>query len=371
MIADGSRFVPHADLPRRLPALDRCAERRKDAAWLGERLGDATARVLVMCGTRHLVYDGGECPTVVALPVAELPALGVAQDELIFLGVMGEAPYFAARVALECEAVACEAGGGEAGAARFAELRSVAATLPAAEMALLGYARALAWWHERHRFCAVCGQPSVSADAGHVRRCSDGACGATHFPRTDPAVIALVTHGDACLLGNAPAWSPTMYSALAGFVEPGESLEDALRRELFEEVGVRVRDVRYRASQPWPFPQSLMVAFVAEAEARDLTIDTTELRDARWFTRDELRAALASGTVAVPSEQSIARWLIDRWLQAVPDPPPGDRQVGDRRAGDPRVAEPLVADPPPADRRVADSPPGDPSSADPSTEPAR
>jgi NAD+ diphosphatase len=181
----------------------------------------------------------------------------------------------------------------------------------------------MVWWHGRHRFCGVCGGPTASADAGHVRRCAR--CDARHFPRTDPAVIVLVADaardgdpaGEACLLGSAPGWPDGMYSTLAGFVEPGESLEEAVRREVWEEAGVRVGAARYDSSQPWPFPQSLMLGFTAQAEpgaARGaVRVDGVELRDARWFTRAELDEALAAGRVRLPSPLSIARRLIDGW----------------------------------------------------------
>jgi NAD+ diphosphatase len=202
---------------------------------------------------------------------------------------------------------------------RWSELRPAALALPEGEAALLAYARAMIWWHARHGFCGVCGAPTRVEEAGHVRACTR--CDARHFPRTDPAVIVLITHrpegagreGEACLLGNAPAWPAAMYSTLAGFVEPGESLEDAVRREMREEAGVAVDDVRYSSSQPWPFPQSLMLGFRARALSRDLRVDGAELRDARWFMRAELDAALADGSVWIPPRLSISRRLIDDW----------------------------------------------------------
>jgi len=171
-------------------------------------------------------------------------------------------------------------------------------------------------WHARHRFCGVCGESAEPRDAGHVRACTSPACGAIHFPRTDPAVIVLVTRGDRTLLGRQPVWDAGRYSTLAGFVEPGESLEDAVAREVHEETGVRLSSVRYHSSQPWPFPSSLMVGFTAEAASDEITIDPDELEDARWFTRDEIRREMDAGTFLLPSEISIAYRLIAEWLNA-------------------------------------------------------
>jgi NAD+ diphosphatase len=239
--------------------------------------------------------------------------------------------YVAAEVPPEAaEQVAARAAPG--GAARWTELRPAALAAPAPDAALLAYARGMVWWHTRHRFCGVCGAPTAAADAGHMRLCPR--CDARHFPRTDPAVIVLVAHAppggapedEACLLGSGPGWPEAMYSVLAGFVEPGESLEEAVRREVWEEAGVRVGAARYASSQPWPFPQSLMVGFTARADPatrRDrVRADPAELRDARWFTRAELDAAVAAGRVRLSPPLSIARRLIDEWRAAGPAAPP-------------------------------------------------
>jgi NAD+ diphosphatase len=233
----------------------------------------------------------------------------------IYLGVTDDVPYFTADLDDEQARTASERSQtGGAPAATFAELRAAAAQLTAFDAALLAYARAMVWWNEQHRFCAVCGSETERREAGHLRVCT--ACETSHFPRTDPAVIVLVTHGDACLLGNNAASAPDRYSTLAGFVEPGESLEDAVRREIHEEAGVTLTTVRYHSSQPWPFPASLMVGFTAEARDRTIHANSDELRDARWFTRAELRAAVESGTVQLSSPISIARRLIDEWRSA-------------------------------------------------------
>ncbi|MDE2302752.1 MAG: NAD(+) diphosphatase [Sphingomonadales bacterium] len=198
-----------------------------------------------------------------------------------------------------------------------ARLWQAMARIAPEELALYGLARSLAGWHARHRFCAVCGSPTRLARGGWQRDCSGATCGAAHFPRVDPVVIMTVEHDDALLLGRQPRFPPQRYSALAGFVEPGESLEEAVAREVFEEAGVEVGAVRYVASQPWPFPSSLMIGCEARARGRELRIDAKELEDARWFTRAEVRAAMRGEPDAPflpPPPHAIAWHLLDRWL---------------------------------------------------------
>jgi NAD+ diphosphatase len=183
-----------------------------------------------------------------------------------------------------------------------------------AEGSVLAYARGMIWWHSRHRFCGVCGGPTESAEAGHVRRCLDAACATTHFPRTDPAVIMLVTDGERALLGRQKAWPKGQHSTLAGFVEPGECLEDAVAREVCEETGIRVEEVRYHSSQPWPFPASIMLGFTASAATTEIAVDTSELEDARWFERGWIRRHGDDDEFRLPRRDSIARHLIEDWL---------------------------------------------------------
>jgi NAD+ diphosphatase len=200
------------------------------------------------------------------------------------------------------------------GLGSFADLRAVAGLLPAAEASMLAHARGLLHWRSRTRFCGVCGGPTSPRSAGHALACQ--ACGAQHFPRTDPAVIMLVNRGDRCLLGHSGRFpNARMYSTLAGFVEPGESLEEAVRREVAEETGIAVGAVHYHSSQPWPFPSSIMLGFHAEGLSDAITIDAEELKDARWFARDALRAPDALG-ISLPRVDSIARRLIEDWLEA-------------------------------------------------------
>ncbi|HEX2202209.1 MAG TPA: NAD(+) diphosphatase, partial [Longimicrobium sp.] len=229
----------------------------------------------------------------------------------VLLGVREGAAHFAVEVGHEDPADAAAL----AGDAVFDELRRHGAALDPEEASMLALARGILHWHARHRFCGVCGEPAEPRDAGHVRVCTASACGALHFPRTDPAVIVRVTAGERCLLGRQASWDPGRYAVLAGFVEPGESLEDAVRREVLEETGVRLGEVRYHSSQPWPFPASLMVGFTAETDAQPVTLDD-ELEDARWFTRDEIRRGLADGTFLLPSEVSISYRLVAEWLEA-------------------------------------------------------
>jgi NAD+ diphosphatase len=196
----------------------------------------------------------------------------------------------------------------EAGAGSFMDLRGAAMFLGTEEANRAAYASAMLTWHRRHRWCGACGAPTTPDWAGHLRRCAG--CGAEHFPRTDPVMIVVVTAGEHVLLGRQPTWPPGMWSALAGFVEPGESLEDAVRREVREEAGVAVTEVTYHSSQPWPFPLSLMVGFAASAGPvpPEIAVDHSELDDARWFTADEI------GALTLPPSFSIARQLVETWL---------------------------------------------------------
>ncbi|MEX0915119.1 MAG: NAD(+) diphosphatase [Wenzhouxiangellaceae bacterium] len=242
-------------------------------------------------------------------------------SEVVFLGLDNDVPLFAADYShLEEPAVARLLGD------RFIDLRRVGPLLEDGEAALLAYARGMLYWHRNHRFCGRCGTATESQKGGHLRACTNPDCRRLSFPRTDPAVIVLVEHpgGDGgpprCLLGRSPHFLPGMYSTLAGFVEPGESLEQTVRREVIEESGVRVGDVRYLASQPWPFPSSLMIGFHATAASTEIRLHDQELEDARWFSADELLAVKARGedeTFCLPRKDSIARFLVETWLQAL------------------------------------------------------
>ncbi|HSN71336.1 MAG TPA: NAD(+) diphosphatase, partial [Steroidobacteraceae bacterium] len=193
----------------------------------------------------------------------------------------------------------------------YRDLRLLGGALPADEAGLLAYARGMVLWRERHRFCGRCGQPTRADQAGHVMRCSDPACGTQHFPRVDPAIIVLVADADdgRALLGRQASWPPGRYSTIAGFVEPGESLEDAVAREVFEETGTAVTAVTYHSSQPWPFPSSLMVGFEARAASEQVPRPDDELEDVQWFTREDI----AAGHPALPTPTSISFRLIEDW----------------------------------------------------------
>jgi NAD+ diphosphatase len=197
---------------------------------------------------------------------------------------------------------------------QFVDLRSVGWGVPRPEAAVLAHARGLLHWRQRHKFCGVCGGVCEAKSSGHVMQCT--ACETQHFPRTDPAVIMLVHRGDRALLGHSTRFPrATMYSTLAGFVEPGETLEEAVRREVLEESGITVGDVHYHSSQPWPFPGNIMLGFYAEGLSEAITIDPEELKDARWFSRQEMRDHKQHG-FELPRVDSIARRLIEDWLAA-------------------------------------------------------
>lgn len=266
----------------------------------------------VVCHEGRFLVAGDEPPTPAFLDPAQAAALRAAGAFCAFLGLDQEAARFA--LDTSGDARLAEAAAAQAPGARFESLRGVAGRMAAAEAALLAYASGLLYWHARHRFCGVCGAPTEARAGGHQRLCTNPACAAEHFPRTDPAVIMLVTDGARCLLGRQRRWPEGLYSTLAGFVEPGESLEEAVRREVREEAGVRVGAVRYHSSQPWPFPGSVMLGFVARAETTTIAVDGDELEDARWFTREALLRAAAAQEIRLPNPYSIARRLVEDWL---------------------------------------------------------
>jgi len=234
------------------------------------------------------------------------------RPEPVLLGTRDGVAHFAVDVSAEPKR---EVGFGVEDVASFEDLRAKVAQIPAADAAIAAQARTLVDWHCRHGHCAVCGGHTRSVLGGGNRICFD--CQAEHYPRTDPVAIVVVVRGDRCLLGRGPGWPASMYSALAGFVEAGESLEDAARREVLEEAGVRVGEVRYVRSQPWPFPSSLMLGCVGFAETEEIVVDRAELDDARWFTRDTLREALAGKRedLVVPPPFAIAHHLIRAWVE--------------------------------------------------------
>jgi len=278
-------------------SVDRAAHLRADEAALEKQWADPRARVIrVHDGTAAVTGD----PPRLAF---EAPARR-EDAERFFLGIDDGVPYFAIPGAFDLAA-------GE----RAAELRQVGALLSDRDAGLFVHALALANWHATHRHCPRCGAPTRSSAGGHVRVCVRD--GSEHYPRTDPAVIMLVLDPDErALLGRQPSWPERRFSTLAGFVEPGESVEHAVAREVREEVGVDVTGLEYAGSQPWPFPASLMLAFRARATGTALRLDEQEIVEARWFTRDELAAAVRLGQVLLPSPVSVARRLIEGWYGA-------------------------------------------------------
>ena len=275
-------------------AHDRIADRRVDEQWFDETWRDPATRVLVIAGTRFEVVDG-RVPWV--SPQDAPPGVPV------LLGDLDGVVHFAVIV------------GADAAGDDWTGLRGVIRTIDEDEAALVVHAIGIAEWLFATLHCPRCGGRLEPAQLGHLLRCSS--CGREEFPRTDPAVIMVVVDGDApddrCLLGRHPAWPPGQYSTLAGFVEPGESIEQAVRREVLEESGIRIGDVSYFGSQPWPLPRSLMVGCIAHAESTEVSVDGVEIEDARWFTRAEMKEGAEAGSLLLPGGISISRSLVEHW----------------------------------------------------------
>ena len=286
------------------PYLDRAAHLREDPSWFAAALADERSRVIPVWNSRNLIAEG-ETPHAVYVELSNVPPERRNSADLIWLGRFTDINYFTYDVE-SIEPPVPMAG------ARFEDLRLVAAVLPIDDAGLLGYARALVSWRRRHRFCGTCGAKTVPVKSGHVLVCSDPSCRHEQFPRIDPAIIVLVSDGERALLGRQASWPRGRYSTIAGFVEPGESLEDAVAREVIEETGIEVDRIEYHSSQPWPFPASLMLGFTAHAVSKEVHLRDQELEDARWFTR----ADLASDGAILPPRQSISFRLIEHWFDA-------------------------------------------------------
>ena len=279
--------------------VDRSGERRKDSDWLSDAIQSDESRFVPVWRDQCLV--AGDPPETVMLTQQQLGRT-VAEHDVIFLGVFKDHPAFA--IAFDDKEVPFQRLGD------FQELRFLGTVLPPDEANLVAHARALVLWHASQVFCGICGSVARPAAAGNSRICVNDQCRREIFPRVDPAIIVLVEDGERCLLGRQQTWPEGRYSTIAGFVEPGESLEDAVRREVYEETNIRVGKVTYHSSQPWPFPSSLMLGFTAEAKSKDIELNDGELEDAQWFTRDDL----LSGFPKLPFRISIARRLVDHWI---------------------------------------------------------
>lgn len=292
-------------------SLDRLWQRRSDAAWIDRQLAAPETRFIPVWETKNLFTEEPE-PHLITLTCRELKDIIPTAQSIVLLGSRNGKPYFA----IDLPSQNSLPPAGINGLGRFRDLKGVGPLLDNRNAALLAYARAITYWHSRNRYCGVCGSPTESIEAGHVRVCTNAQCKQQHFPRTDPAIIVLITHQQHCLLGRQPIWPKGMYSTIAGFVEPGESLEEAVAREALEETGVEVGEVQYHSSQPWPFPCSIMLGFTAEAAVRKIDLGDNELEDARWFTHEEIEQALRSGALRLPTPVSIAYRLIEDWYDA-------------------------------------------------------
>ena len=292
-------------------ALERNAEQRDDADWAAAQFDDPKARFLVLGadsagGRRALIQSSADALHWLGQDERRVFAADLA---LTYLGADEIGPLFSlcADAALAEQVAAALEG-------TFIDLRSAGVRLHPFQAGVFAYARAVAHWQARTRFCGACGAALQLLALGHRARCTNPACALEHFPRVDPAMIVIVSWQGQCLLGTQSSWSQGRYSTLAGFIEPGESLEDAVRREVFEEAGVRVGACQYHSSQPWPFPSSLMLGFTAQATDPAIHIGR-ELSDARWFSVDEIVSGLAERTLVLPPRLSVSHELIAHWLR--------------------------------------------------------
>ncbi|MGD9841320.1 MAG: NAD(+) diphosphatase [Steroidobacteraceae bacterium] len=280
---------------------NRFAARRRDGEWLAALLASGELCLLPLWQGRSLITGGMQSPMISLLEPRTIGEMA-ATTELVFLGEFRGKFCFAVELHGTSAPLTPEHG-------EFYDLRLVGGQMDREEAGLLGYARALLMWRDKHRYCGRCAALNHSIHAGHALKCSNESCGQIHFPRLDPAIIVLVTDGERVLLGRQAQWPAGRYSTIAGYIEWAESVEEAVAREVHEETGVIVDEVEYHSSQPWPFPSSLMLGFIAHANTTKIERIDNELEDARWFTR----ADIASGAITLPSVQAVSFRLIETW----------------------------------------------------------
>lgn len=289
--------------------LDRAGDLRNTPEWLAEQGESPDALAMVFWDGQPLLEDHADGPRLSFIALSHARDLAPDPDQMLFLGLWKAAPVFA----IELEGSVDPAEGPVKGLGAFTGMREAAAVLSGADAAMAGGAKSLFDWRRRHGFCANCGHETKTTAGGWRRVCPS--CKAEHFPRVDPVTIMLPVYQGRCLLGRQAAWPTGRMSALAGFLEPGETIEEACAREIKEEAGLAVTAVRYHSSQPWPFPSQLMIGLIAEVSDANATPDQTELEEVRWFTRDEAEAVLAgSHAVKPPPKFAIARTLIQAWV---------------------------------------------------------
>lgn len=318
--------------------LDRADHLRKDEKAINELLNNNDSQLLPVWRGKLLVgYNAHNQPHMLSVPTtATLASQATATAAKIFLGLINGKALFAQSISnleeteLNNWITLAANQASDATNIHFEDLRVIGPALPANDGALMAYARGLTYWDDTQRFCSSCGSALNSINAGHIKCCDNSECHHQSFPRTDPAVIMLVTQAASdnspalCLLGRSHAWPTGVYSTLAGFVEPGESLEQAVQREVMEEANISTDNVRYIASQPWPFPRSIMLGFEARATSASITCDTNELEDAQWFNAEQLKSFGTWGedspNYKLPRTDSIARYLINRWMAEQENP---------------------------------------------------
>ena len=293
--------------------LDRASDRRSDPKWIAARLAHPDSLAIFLWNGKPLVEPakaGGMQISYVPVDIAR--ELSSGAERLLFMGLWKDTAVFA----IDMDSSADPVDGPLQGFGKFEDLRAIALTLPGPDAAIMATAKAMFEWRRRHRHCASCGAPSEPAEGGWKRVCTQ--CRLEHFPRTDPVVIMLPVKGERCLMGRQAVWPKGMYSALAGFLEPGESIEEACARELHEEAGLRATKVTYHSTQPWPYPSSLMIGLIAEVENDDAAPDQAELEEVRWFTRTEAQALMRGelSDAKAPGAMAIAHQLIKTWAEA-------------------------------------------------------
>ena len=290
--------------------LDRGDRERRDEKWISDRAKDPMSKFLPMWDLNVLISEGQQ-PNLGWLGIDDLSRLGI-DTGAIFLGSLEETAYFVIDISKNDRAVRELRDGGTS---KFEDARAATESLKGSDSGIVAQARAQINWHNRNGFCSICGHETLVRRGGQVRYCSN--CDTEHFPRTDPVVIAVVSDNDRCLLGQSRGRLSRMntYSALAGFVDQGESIEEAVAREVMEEAGIRIKNVRYHSSQPWPFPSSLMIGCHADSATTDISMDAEEMADVRWFQREEVLLALEgrSDKLMVPGQIAIAHHLIKAW----------------------------------------------------------